>query len=524
MFGDDLIEAFRQFKAAWDPEWKMNPGKVIDCYGITENLALGTDYDPPLLKTHFAFGREGGSFAEAADRCVGVGTCRRIEPEDSGVMCPSYMVTREEIHSTRGRSRLLFEMMRGDEVGGPWDSKEVHEALDLCLACKGCLSDCPVNVDMATYKAEFYSHYYKHHLRPRAAFSMGLIYWWSRLASYVPNLANVLSQTPALASLAKEIGGITQHREIPPFATETFKTWFRRRAPRNVGAPQALLWPDTFTNHLHPEVAKAAVDVIEHMGWQVTIPQASLCCGRPLYDYGFLDEAKRLWREVIDTLRPQIRAGVPLIGLEPSCLAAFRDELVNLFPHDEDAKRLSKQSLTLAEFLLKHCDEDRLPRLERKALVHPHCHHHAVMKFHKDQQLFKKIGLDAELTEAGCCGLAGSFGFEADHYDISMAIGERKLLPTVRELDPDTLLLADGFSCETQIQHGTGRKAMHLAQELKMAFHDGARGTPGPRPERTHPKVRTKFRPTKTEIALTTAAGVMAGGLIAWGTSKALRR
>jgi Fe-S oxidoreductase len=292
------MEAHRQLKTIWDPEWKMNPGKVIDPYPITSNLRLGPDYNPPQPRTHFHFPNDQHSFSRAALRCVGVGTCRR---ESGGTMCPSYMVTREEMHSTRGRAHLLWEMLNGELRPEGWKSEPVKEALDLCLACKGCKGECPVNVDMATYKAEFLSHYYEGRLRPRHAYTMGWISWWARLASYAPGLANFFSQTPVLRDIAKWLGGIASQRRMPAFASETFKAWFRRRPPRvRSDSPPVILWADTFTNHFHPEVGQAAVEVLESAGFQVWVPEASLCCGRPLYDFGMLDTAKlccgRFWK------------------------------------------------------------------------------------------------------------------------------------------------------------------------------------------------------------------------------------
>src|SRR5581483_2903131 len=281
---------------------------------------------------------------------VGVGKCRR---ESGGVMCPSYMVTREEMHSTRGRARLLFEMLNGAEMTQGWKSESVKEALDLCLACKGCKGDCPVNVDMATYKAEFLSHYYARRARPITGYSMGLIYWWSRLAARMPGVANFFTQTPVLSALAKTMAGVAAQRRMPAFASQIFKQWFRQRDLKNVGCPQVILWPDTFNNHFHPETAQAAVEVLEAAGYQVIVPEQSLCCGRPLYDYGFLDLAEKLLRDILDSLRPQIEAGIPVVALEPSCAAVFRDELRNLFPHDADAKRLASQTYLLSEFLEK---------------------------------------------------------------------------------------------------------------------------------------------------------------------------
>jgi FAD/FMN-containing dehydrogenase/Fe-S oxidoreductase len=471
MFGEEIVHAFREFKMIWDPEWKMNPGKVVDPYGITDNLRLGTSYRPPETPTHFKFPDDHGSFAHAALRCVGVTKCRR---EEGGTMCPSYMVTREEEHSTRGRARLLFEMLHGDPLTEGWHSEAVHNALELCLACKGCKNDCPVNVDMATYKAEFLSHYYEGRLRPRHAYSMGLVYWWARLASHAPRLVNAITHAPVLSAIAKELGGMAQQRTVPRFATETFTSWFRNRATVNDGAPQVLLWPDTFNNYFHPQVAKSAVEVLEHAGYQVMIPPRSLCCGRPLYDFGMLDTAERLLQQTLDVLSPQIQAGIPMVGLEPSCLAVFRDEMMNLFPNDWNARRLHRQCFTIAEFLRKEGKQNLIPRLPRKAVVHGHCHHKAVMSMKAEEHLYDEMGLDFHVLDSGCCGMAGSFGFEKEHYSISVSCGDRVLIPAVRKAEQETLIVADGFSCRTQISQLTHREARHTAEVLRMAINGGA--------------------------------------------------
>jgi len=385
-------------------------------------------------------------------------------------MCPSYMVTHEEKHTTRGRARILFEMMNGEEID-LWKSDEVFEALDLCLSCKGCKGDCPVYVDMATYKAEFLSHYYEGRLRPRVAYAMGLIYWWARMASKVPRLANLVTHAPGLSKLVKRAGGIAVERDAPRFATQTFTSWFAKRGVVNAGKPPVLLWPDTFTNYLHPQVGMATVEVLEAAGYRVLLPKRPLCCGRPLYDYGMLDAAERLFRQILRSLRAPIRAGLPLIGMEPSCLAAFRDELPALFPDDQDAVRLSKQSFMLSEFLVNGVPSWKAPQglAGRKAVVQAHCHHKAVMGFDCDEKILRDLGLDVEIPDSGCCGLAGSFGFEAgEKYDVSMKAGERVLFPKVRE-SKDALIVADGFSCRTQIEHGTGRQALHLAELIRMA-------------------------------------------------------
>ncbi len=520
MFGEELVEAFREFKSIWDPEWKMNPGKVVDPYTPTENLRLGTDYNPWEPKTHFKWPDDHGSFGRALLRCVGVGQCRRLYGKQAGgsTMCPSFMVTREEEHTTRGRARLLFEMLQGDPLTRGWHEEKVKEALDLCLSCKGCKHDCPVNVDMATYKAEFLSHYYKGRLRPMAAYTMGLIYWWSRLASLAPWLANFFTQTPVLRDAMKLAGGIAPERQLPLYAPQTFRDWFRRRDARNAGGPRVILWPDTFNNYFHPDTAKAAVEVLEAAGYHVTIPEQSLCCGRPLYDYGMLDLAEYLLRQILDALRPEIRAGVPIVGLEPSCVAVFRDELLNLFPHDQDAPRLAQQTYMLSELLEKERYEP--PKLRRKAVVHGHCHHKTIMKLDAEEAVMKKMGLDYELLPSGCCGLAGSFGFErGDRYEVSVKAGERALLPAVRKAEEDTLIITDGFSCRTQIGQLSDRRALHLAQVLQMAMREGETGPSGGRPEDSFPEPSYGATERLRAVAAL-GAGALVGGLI-W---RALRR
>ncbi|EDY20890.1 FAD linked oxidase domain protein [Chthoniobacter flavus Ellin428] len=486
MYGDELVEAFRQFKAIWDPANQMNPGKVAGpghIYRRDENLRLGEHYDPPQVKTHFQFPDDKGSFSYALERCVGVGKCRR---ESAGTMCPSYMVTHDEKHCTRGRARSLFEMLQGKVIGrNGWRDDAVHEALDLCLSCKGCKSDCPMNVDMATYKAEFLSHYYEGRLRPLPAYAMGLIYWWARLASKVPTLVNFFTQTPPFSTLAKIFGGIAQQRQMPKFAAQTFREWFaQRQAPPRVGV-RVVLWPDTFNNFFFPETLIAAVEVLEAAGCHVVLPPRMLCCGRPLYDFGMLTVAKKLLQDILESLGDEIDAGTPLIGLEPSCVAVFRDELHGMFPNREQAGRLQQQTFTLAEYLMKHAPGFEPPKLQRHALLHGHCHHKAIMKLTQEEKLLEKMGLEVDKPDTGCCGMAGSFGFEKEKYDVSVACGERVLLPAVRSASPDTLIIADGFSCREQIAQLTERRALHTAEVLKMALDSGPRGPVGVLPEQS---------------------------------------
>ncbi len=475
MFGQELVQAFREFKSAWDPEWKMNPGKLIEPYKLDENLRLGADHAPWEPRTNFQFAADHGSLAEGTLRCVGVGKCRR---EEGGLMCPSYRATREEEHSTRGRAHLLWEMTRGEVIRDGWRSEEVKQSLDLCLACKGCKSECPVGVDLATYKSEFFSHYYQGRMRPRSAYAFGNIDLWARAASHAPGLANLLTQLPFLRDLSKLAAGIPRQRAIPKFAPETFKTWFHRRqsGPSRTNAPPVLLWPDTFNNYFHPATASAAVEALEAAGFRVTVPKPHLCCGRPLYDHGMLDRAKRLLLHILDELSPEIKAGVPVVGLEPSCVAVFRDELVNLFPHDERAQALSRQTFLLSEFLETRAKNFALPRLNRKAILHGHCHQKSLMKMTAEEAVLTRLGVDFQSPAPGCCGMAGSFGFERDKYDISIAIGELELMPAIRQAPSDWLIIADGFSCREQITQGSGRHALHLAEVLQMALNDsGAR-------------------------------------------------
>jgi Fe-S oxidoreductase len=477
MFGEELIQAFREFKSIWDPDWKMNPGKIVDPYRVDENLRLGADYHPWDPPTHFRYPEDHGSFAHAALRCVGIGKCRRKSSDqpDDDTMCPSFMVTHEERHTTRGRAHHLWEMLHGDVITNGWWDENVKDALDLCLACKGCKGDCPVNVDMATYKAEFLSHYWEGHVRPRQAYAFGLIDQWARIASVWPGLINLVTQTPVLRDAAKLAAGMPLARRIPEFAPETFRRWFKKRnAISTRGNGDVILWPDTFNNYFFPDTAQAATEVLESAGFNVRIPDSHLCCGRPLYDYGFLDRAKQYLRRILRTLAPEIDAGMPVIVLEPSCASVFRDELPNLFPDNPLATKLTQQTFLLSEFLQKKAENWKPARLARKAFVQGHCHHKSVLKFDDENSILQKLGLDYKVLAAGCCGMAGSFGFEADKYRVSVDIGERVLFPAVREAARDTIIVADGFSCREQISQQTERHALHLAEVIRMAEQNPA--------------------------------------------------
>ena len=507
MFGNELMQAFRDFKDIWDPDNKMNPGKIINAHKADEDLRFGANYNPWEPKTYFKFPDDGGSFARATERCVGVGKCRR---DEGGTMCPSYMATREEMHSTRGRTHLLWEMLQRNPIDGGWKDDHVYEALDLCLSCKGCKSDCPINVDMATYKAEFLAHYYEGRVRPRSAYAMGFIDQWARLASFIPGLVNLVTHTFPFNLLAKRAAGIAPQRDVPVFAKQTFKSWFERRSSKTGATRRVILWPDTFTNHFNPEIAQAAVEVLEAAGFEVSVPHENMCCGRPLYDFGFLETAKKYLENIMGNLAPEIYAGTPMVVLEPSCAATFRDELKNMFPDHPLAKRLGEQTFLLSEFLEKQAPEFQPPQMDLEAIVHGHCHHKSIMKMDAEEKTLEKMGIRYEMPESGCCGMAGAFGFEERHYDVSMKCGERVLLPKIRAAAKDTLVIADGFSCREQIKSGTDRRGLHLAQVIKMAME-----APGPLeyPEKRY----VPGTATNSAKPFLAAAGIAAGlALMLW--------
>ena len=512
MFGPELLQAFREFKNIWDPAWKMNPGKVVEPYKLDENLRLGASYSPWQPETHFKFPNDNGSLARATLRCVGVGKCRH---EAGGVMCPSFRVMHDEEHSTRGRAHLLWEMAQGDVVRDGWRDEVVKESLDLCLSCKGCKSDCPVSVDLATYKAEFLSHYHEGRLRPLGHYAFANIDIWARLASKVPGLANLATQLPVLREIAKRAVGMPQQRSVPAFAPQTFRSWFNSRKPQNAGAARVMLWPDTFNNHFLPDTAKAAVEVLEAAGFVVEIPRAIVCCGRPLYDFGMLDRAKRLLLKALDILAHEIDDEIPIVVLEPSCAAVFRDELLNLFPEDQRAHKLSRQTFLLSEFLEKKAPGFQLPKLSAKALIHGHCHHKSLMKMTDEESVLTRMGLRWSAPAPGCCGMAGSFGFDEDKYDVSQAIGELELLPAVRLAPPETLIIADGFSCREQIGQSTDRQALHLAEVIAMALHSPSVPNAGyperPQVERQRAGVEQSMKRAGTGLA-----AVAAGATLFW--------
>jgi FAD/FMN-containing dehydrogenase/Fe-S oxidoreductase len=465
MFGPELMHAFAQFKALWDPLDRMNPGKLIDpiaVYDPVDNLRIGAGYVSASAKTWFQYPGDQGSFSDATTRCVGVGACRKV---DHGTMCPSYMATREETHSTRGRAHLLWEMMQGDVLKDGWRNESVKEALDLCLSCKACKTECPVNVDMATWKAEFLGHYYEGRRHPLQHYAFGYMDRWARLASVAPTLANMPLRSSLIAKVAKRVLHVAPERELPGFAKSNFRSKFvGNGAGAEAGVP-VVLWPDTWNNYFNPKALASAAKVLAAAGNTVTVPRKHLCCGRPLYDFGFLDEARRYLLSILDEMEPQILAGVPIVMLEPSCASVFRDELLNFFPKDERAIRLARQTVMLSEMLTRAKNGWQPPSLaDRKIVVHGHCHQNSVLTMKHEVELLRATGARIDVLDSGCCGMAGPFGFEADKFDVSQTLAERVLLPAVRAAAEDDLLVSNGFSCREQIKQNTSRRAVHLSE------------------------------------------------------------
>jgi FAD/FMN-containing dehydrogenase/Fe-S oxidoreductase len=483
MFGPELMEAFREFKALWDPDNRMNPGKLMDAvrvYDPIENLRKGyMGGESPSagprqeegadgsvredFKPHFAFGKDGGSLETATERCVGVGACRKAE---GGVMCPSYRATGDEKHSTRGRAHLLWEMLAGSLQTEGFQSEAVHEALDLCLSCKACKTECPVQVDMAAYKAEFLAQHYKGRMHPLQHYVFGYADKLARLGSIAPGMTNAVLTGALTSPMIKRMAGIAPERRMPRLAGRSFL------AGRGVSAEEAgrkvFLWADTWNNYYHPQTLTAAETVLSGAGFGVKTAQGHLCCGRPLYDFGFLDRARSYLGDVLQRLGPEIDAEMPFIFLEPSCASVFKDELLEFFPKNDRAQRMSRQVWLLADWLAAEAPDWVPGRLEgAQVLVHGHCHHKAVFGGPASEiALLKRAGAKVEAIKAGCCGMAGPFGFEAEKYEVSKTIAGDGLLPAVDAAGPMTVILADGFSCREQIEQLGHKRALHFAELL----------------------------------------------------------
>ena len=484
MFGPELIEAFRQFKQLWDPDNRMNPGKLSDAvrvYDPIENLrhappAPGHAHDHAALETHFVFTANNGSLERATERCVGVGSCRNTQ---GGVMCPSYRATGEEQHSTRGRAHLLWEMLAGALREEGFQSHAVYQALDLCLSCKACKSECPVQVDMAAYKSEFLAQRYKGRLHPLHHYIFGFADRLARYGSLAPALTNAFLTGPLTSPLVKRIAGVAQERRLPRLAATSYQKSktpqpSRTDSPREaqMPGPQVLLWPDTWNNYYHPQTLAAAETVLRRAGFRVETPRGHICCGRPLYDFGLLSAARSYLARVLTRMAAQIDSGMPFIFLEPSCASVFKDELPELFPNDPRARRLSRQVWLLADWLTANAPDFVADLASSglegaRILIHGHCHHKAVFGGPASEvALLRKTGAQVEAIEAGCCGMAGPFGFEADKFEVSRTIANQELLPAVRSAGPTAIVVADGFSCREQIDQLGHAKALHLAEVL----------------------------------------------------------
>ncbi|PAN01184.1 FAD-binding oxidoreductase [Streptomyces sp. Alain-F2R5] len=490
MYGEETVALFERAKGVWDPDDLLNPGMLVRPAPLDANLRFSVLPREPV-HVEFGYPADGGDFSAAVRRCVGVAKCRTTSVTGSGVMCPSFRATGEEEHSTRGRARLLHEMLAGELVTDGWRSTEVRDALDLCLSCKGCRSDCPVEVDMATYKAEFLHHHYAGRRRPAAHYTMGWLPVWLRWASRarVAPVVNALASVGPLAAVAKRLGGIAGEREVPRLAGETFSRWWRGRGgPRGEGEP-VVLWPDTFTEHLSPSVGRAAVRVLEAAGLRVVLPptlrgravvgdgtsksalalsaarRGRVCCGLTYVSTGQLDRARAVMRRTLDLMAPVLETSAPVVVLEPSCAAALRTDLPELLHDDPRAARLAARVLTFAEALERHAPDWAPPAVDRPVTGQTHCHQHAVLGDAADRRLREAAGLTGELS-GGCCGLAGNFGFEDGHYGVSVACAEDQLLPAVREAPAGAVVLADGFSCRTQLEQLAGVRGRHLAEVL----------------------------------------------------------
>ena len=476
MFGDTLYGAFQDVKRAFDPNGIMNPGKIVDAQPMTENLRIGPDYSPPRINTGFAFAQE-GSFAHGIEMCNGQGACRKTL---GGVMCPSFMATREEEHSTRGRANALRSAMSGALPTAALAEKRLYDTLDLCLECKGCAAECPSNVDMAKLKYEFLNQYHKTNpLSARAQF-FGGIAALSRWGSFFAPVSNWANGLPFVRGMMESRLGIDRRRRLPPFASQTFEQWFRARGGSPDSAAKngrAVLFPDTFTNYNHPELGRAAVKVIEALGYQVIVPKVK-CCGRPMLSKGMMDKARANARHNVETIYEYVESGAPLVGIEPSCVLSFADEYADMTGVDARKAKAVAESAMLIERFVEYAIERGAAlnldgsKLPDSLLLHGHCHQKALVGTGAAMSVLRSIeGCEVEEITSGCCGMAGSFGYEAEHYDISMRIGEMSLFPAIRAREGDDFaVIAEGVSCRQQIAHGTGRRAKHLVEALAEAL------------------------------------------------------
>ncbi|WP_433293559.1 FAD-binding and (Fe-S)-binding domain-containing protein [Actinoplanes sp. CA-030573] len=460
MYSPAAIGLFRRIKHTFDPANLLNPGNLVDPDPVDANIRVA-QARPVTTRLALAYHADHGDFNQAVHRCTGVGKCRADTTALGGVMCPSYLATRNEKDSTRGRARVLQEMLDGDLAPG-WRAPAVHDALDLCLSCKGCASDCPTGIDMAAYKAEVLHQSYKRRVRPRSHYSLGWLPRWSRLAARMPRLANRMTTLPGLRGVALALAGVDARRSIPKFADQTFRAWFSRQN-KKTGKP-VVLFVDSFTDHFSPEIAQAAVEVLTAAGYAPRITTREGCCGLTWISTGQLDAAKRILGRTVDQLAEAAENGVPIVGLEPSCTGVLRGDLPELID-TEAARKVSAATVTIAELLARTPGWEP-PSLDGlKVIAQPHCHHHAVMGWEADAKLLKRAGAKV-VRLGGCCGLAGNFGVERGHYEVSVQVAEQQLLPALRQAGEGDVFLADGFSCRTQADDLAGVPGKHLVELL----------------------------------------------------------
>ncbi len=489
MYSSDVIDLFGATKNLFDPRDVLNPGVLVDPRPLDADLRRPHAAAIPAANG-FAFQHDAGDFTTAVHRCVGVGKCRADTSASGGFMCPSYLATRDEKDSTRGRARVLQEMANGTLVGKGFRSPEVHDVLDLCLSCKACSTDCPAGVDMAQYKSEVLHRSYRRRLRPMSHYALGWLPRWARLAGLAPRLVNAVLGVGPIGRLVLRLGGMDTRRSIPRFAATTFRRWWQRGGsvdPGRVGPlPEAtgpvrrvVLWADSFSDSFDPEIPRAMITVLRDAGYQVIVPDEPACCGLTWISTGQLDGARRRLNDLLGVLGPYAVNGIPIVGVEPSCTAVLRSDLLDLLPDDPRATAVAHATHTLAELLSAPAPVGpegwEPPNLDDVTLVaQPHCHQYSVMGYGPDRALMERAGAKVT-TIAGCCGLAGNWGMEKGHYDVSVAVAENGLLPALREAEPGTVLLADGFSCRTQADDLLGQDGVHLAQLLASRIESGAR-------------------------------------------------
>ena len=473
VFGPTMMQAFRETKAAFDPRNLMNPGNIVASPPVTEHLRYGPRYATWEPTTLLDFSAQGG-FAAAVEMCNGVGVCRK---KLEGTMCPSYMATRDEEHTTRGRANALRAVLSGKVPQTDFAGRRLYEVMDLCLECKGCKAECPSNVDMAKMKYEFLHHYYTVHGLPLRNRIFGHIARLSFLGSRLAPFSNWIARSWPNRWLMERMAGVDRRRPLPRFARETFTDWFdARRAPADAPRGDVVLFHDTFITYNAPEIGRAAVELLERAGYRVQLVDKK-CCGRPMISKGMLDLAKAHAEWNVARLHPWVARGASIVGLEPSCLLTLRDETVELVRTPE-ARQVAAASFLLEEFLLREKAHGltlpfRPPRpdgVRRRALLHGHCHQKAMVGTAPTVAVLRWAGYDVAEVDSGCCGMAGSFGFEREHYDLSVSLGNRRLAPAVKAAAEDTEIVAPGVSCRQQIEHLAGRAARHPAQVLRDAL------------------------------------------------------